>query len=57
VVAPARLPRDGARLRKAALAYPEAYEELPWGDHAIKVNGKSFVFLAPKRLVGQLSPR
>jgi predicted DNA-binding protein (MmcQ/YjbR family) len=29
-----------------ALGYPEAYEEMPWGHHAIKVNGKAFVFLA-----------
>lgn len=42
----ARLPRDAGRLRKLALGYPEAYEEMPWGHHAIKVNGKAFVFLA-----------
>jgi predicted DNA-binding protein (MmcQ/YjbR family) len=46
VTAPARLPRDGARLRKLALAYPEAQEDMPWGHHAIKVKGKTFVFLA-----------
>jgi predicted DNA-binding protein (MmcQ/YjbR family) len=46
VVASARLPRDGATLRRAALAYPEAYEEMPWGHHSIKVKGKAFVFLA-----------
>jgi predicted DNA-binding protein (MmcQ/YjbR family) len=46
MVAPARLPRDGARLRKKALAYPEAHEDMPWGHHAIKVKGKTFVFLA-----------
>jgi predicted DNA-binding protein (MmcQ/YjbR family) len=40
------LPRDGARLRKLALSYPEAHEDMPWGHHAIKVRGKSFVFLA-----------
>jgi predicted DNA-binding protein (MmcQ/YjbR family) len=40
------LPRDGARLRKVALAYPEASEDMPWGHHAIKVKGKSFLFLA-----------
>jgi predicted DNA-binding protein (MmcQ/YjbR family) len=40
------LPRDGARLRKLALSYPEAHEDMPWGHHAIKVKGKSFVFLA-----------
>jgi len=41
-----RLSRDGARLRKLALSYPEAHEDMPWGHHAIKVKGKSFVFLA-----------
>ena len=46
MVASARLPRDGATLRRAALAYPEAYEAMPWGHHAIKVKGKAFVFLA-----------
>jgi predicted DNA-binding protein (MmcQ/YjbR family) len=42
----ARLPRDGARLRKKALSYPEAHEDMPWGHYAIKVKGKTFVFLA-----------
>jgi len=28
------------------LGYPEAYEEMPWGHHAIKVKGKAFVFMA-----------
>ena len=41
-----RLTREGTALRKFALAYPEATEEMPWGHHAIKVKGKSFVFLA-----------
>jgi predicted DNA-binding protein (MmcQ/YjbR family) len=41
-----RLSRDGARLRKLALSYPEAHEDMPWGHHAIKVKGKCFVFLA-----------
>jgi predicted DNA-binding protein (MmcQ/YjbR family) len=40
-----KLPRAGLQLRTRALAYPEAYEELPWGHHAIKVNGKAFLFL------------
>jgi predicted DNA-binding protein (MmcQ/YjbR family) len=40
------LSRDGARLRKLALSYPEAHEDMPWGHHAIKVKGKSFLFLA-----------
>jgi predicted DNA-binding protein (MmcQ/YjbR family) len=44
--ASADLPRDGARLRELALSYPEAHEDMPWGHHAIKVKGKSFVFLS-----------
>ncbi|WP_441285761.1 MmcQ/YjbR family DNA-binding protein [Sorangium sp. KYC3313] len=34
-----------ARLRDAALAYPGAVEEFPWGDRVAKVRGKIFVFL------------
>lgn len=34
-----------AALRKHALAYPEAYEEFPWGERVIKVNKKIFLFL------------
>jgi predicted DNA-binding protein (MmcQ/YjbR family) len=41
-----RFPRGGALLRKMALSLPEAYEEMPWGHHAIKVKSKTFVFLA-----------
>jgi predicted DNA-binding protein (MmcQ/YjbR family) len=41
-----RLPPGGAALRRRALRYPEAYEDMPWGHHAIKVKGKAFVFLA-----------
>ena len=55
--ASARLPRDGLKLRKLALAYPEAYEELPWGHHAIKVKGKSFLFLAADREIFSLSAK
>lgn len=32
-------------LRAFALALPEAYEEFPWGERALKVRGKSFVFM------------
>lgn len=46
MVATARLTREGIALRKFALGYPEATEDMPWGHHAIKVKGKSFVFLA-----------
>ncbi len=34
-----------ADLRAFALSFPEAYEEFPWGDRAIKVKGKVFVFM------------
>jgi predicted DNA-binding protein (MmcQ/YjbR family) len=34
------------RLRELALAFPEAYEERPWGHPAMKVRGKTFVFFA-----------
>ena len=33
------------RLRKRALKYPGATEDHPWGETAIKVNGKVFMFL------------
>lgn len=32
-------------LRDYALGFPEAYEEFPWGERAIKVKGKVFVFM------------
>ena len=32
-------------VRRFALAFPEAREEHPWGECAIKVRGKIFVFL------------
>ena len=33
------------RLRNAALALPETYEDFPWGDRVVKVRKKIFVFL------------
>jgi predicted DNA-binding protein (MmcQ/YjbR family) len=57
VAAKARLPRDGARLRKVALAYPEAHEDMPWGHHAIKVKGKTFVFLGADAATFSLSAK
>jgi predicted DNA-binding protein (MmcQ/YjbR family) len=33
-------------LRAAALRFPEAVEEFPWGHSAIKVRGKAFVFMS-----------
>jgi hypothetical protein len=57
VAVSARLPRDGARLRKVALAYPEAHEDMPWGHHAIKVKGKTFVFLGADAATFSLSTK
>jgi predicted DNA-binding protein (MmcQ/YjbR family) len=37
--------RVEAALRAYALGYPEAYEEFPWGERALKVKRKVFVFL------------
>ncbi|MCP4873471.1 MAG: MmcQ/YjbR family DNA-binding protein [Proteobacteria bacterium] len=31
-------------IRATALAYPETYEESPWGDRVVKVNKKIFLF-------------
>ena len=33
------------RLRAFALAFPETREDHPWGESAIKVKGKTFVFM------------
>jgi len=32
-------------LRAMALAYPESYEDFPWGESAFKVKGKVFLFM------------
>lgn len=37
--------RAAATLQRRALTYPEAYEEHPWGETAIKIKGKVFLFL------------
>jgi predicted DNA-binding protein (MmcQ/YjbR family) len=34
-----------SKLRDYALAFPEAYEEFPWGHSAIKVKKKAFLFM------------
>ena len=34
-----------ADLRAFAMKYPEATEDFPWGERAIKVRGKAFVFM------------
>jgi predicted DNA-binding protein (MmcQ/YjbR family) len=43
---PDPLARAEAALREYALRFPEATEEFPWGERAIKVRGKVFVFLS-----------
>jgi predicted DNA-binding protein (MmcQ/YjbR family) len=40
-----------------ALTYPEAHEDMPWGHHAIKVKGKTFVFLGADAATFSLSTK
>jgi predicted DNA-binding protein (MmcQ/YjbR family) len=42
-------------LRDFALEFPEAVEENPWGHRAIKVKGKTFVFLGGEKDANELS--
>jgi predicted DNA-binding protein (MmcQ/YjbR family) len=43
---PALNPKSLAgRLRAHAMSYPEAAEEFPWGERAIKVKTKAFLFM------------
>ena len=42
------------RLRKWALSFPESHEDHPWGETAIKVRGKIFVFLGADGLTVKL---
>jgi predicted DNA-binding protein (MmcQ/YjbR family) len=37
--------RAGAALRRRALAYPGVHEDFPWGEHALKVKKKVFLFM------------
>jgi predicted DNA-binding protein (MmcQ/YjbR family) len=32
-------------LRQVALGYPEVHEDYPWGELAVKVKGKAFLFM------------
>ncbi len=41
-----RTNRHEAALRAHALAYPETTEDFPWGERALKVRGKVFVFMS-----------
>jgi predicted DNA-binding protein (MmcQ/YjbR family) len=40
-----RIARGFEALRRRGLALPQAVEEFPWGRSALKVRGKTFVFL------------
>ena len=42
-------------LRDFAMTYPETTEDHPWGHRAIKVKGKTFVFLGGDKEVKELS--
>ena len=42
-------------LRDFAMDYPEATEDSPWGHRAIKVKGKTFVFLGGEKNAKELS--
>jgi predicted DNA-binding protein (MmcQ/YjbR family) len=44
-MAPASLATISAKLRRAALAYPGAVEDFPWGDRVFKVAKKIFAFV------------
>jgi predicted DNA-binding protein (MmcQ/YjbR family) len=33
------------KLRAYAMKYPESHEDFPWGERAIKVKGKAFLFM------------
>lgn len=42
-------------LRDYAMSFPEATEDHPWGHRAIKVKGKSFLFLGGEKDKAELS--
>ena len=42
---PAALTKLEAAMRDRALAYPQTEEAFPWGERAIKVKGKAFLFM------------
>ncbi len=44
-MAPNTLERTATALRNAAMTYPEAHEDFPWGEVAIKVSKKVFLFM------------
>lgn len=51
-----KLARAEAALRDYALAFPETYEEFPWGERAIKVRRKVFLFMSRRDPAGDPDP-
>jgi predicted DNA-binding protein (MmcQ/YjbR family) len=45
MAAPAALKKLETVMRDRALGYPEVEETFPWGERAIKVKGKTFLFM------------
>jgi predicted DNA-binding protein (MmcQ/YjbR family) len=45
MAATAALKKLEAKLREHALSYPETEEAFPWGERALKVKGKTFIFM------------
>jgi predicted DNA-binding protein (MmcQ/YjbR family) len=50
-----KLGRTERALRDKALSFPETNEEFPWGERAIKVRGKVFLFMYGTDAVLKLS--
>ena len=42
---PATLVKLEAAMRDRALGYPQSEEAFPWGERAVKVKGKAFLFM------------
>jgi len=40
-----KLSRVATLVRERSLSYPQTTETFPWGEHAFKVKGKTFVFM------------
>src|SRR3954469_2174927 len=40
-----KLSAVATKVRDKAMSYPEVTETFPWGEHAFKVKGKTFVFM------------
>jgi predicted DNA-binding protein (MmcQ/YjbR family) len=53
----ARVTKVLDELRAFALTFPDAREETPWGDIAIKVRGKTFVFMGADGNRGGISTK